>query len=633
MRVKLGDVCERGTSNLKLSDVSEKNGEFSVFGASGYIGSVDFYQQGYPYVAVVKDGAGIGRAMLCPGKTSVIGTMQYLLPKDNILPKYLFYVVKYMNLEKYFTGATIPHIYFKDYKNEEFNFDFWERQVEIVSVLSKCEKVIDLCKQELQLLDKLIKARFVEMFGDPVSNSYGLPEATLPDLGEFGRGVSKHRPRNDIKLLGGKYPLIQTGDVANAGLYITSYSSTYSELGLKQSKMWDKGTLCITIAANIAKTAILEFDACFPDSVVGFIANERTNNIFVHYWFSFFQAILESQAPESAQKNINLKILSELKVIVPEKRKQDQFASFVKLTDKSGFVKLVVIFCNNEDKGEHFMSTRKTIGGALGAIIVLIVAQILAQLVASLFVLVKIPEGICNIIAGIIYVGLAFVLSELFSKRLLKIKIENLGMPKFSIKAKWIIVGVLLPVIVKAVYLFFFSGKYVSSGMNSNQIFSTLSAGIAFTGIAAGFVEEMVFRGVILNLLKEKWNIKVAVLIPSVLFGLVHIIGMDFSIISSLLVLIAGTMVGIMFSMVAIESGSVWNSGIVHSLWNILIIGGGLSISEKADEYSVMTYVLDSKDFVFTGGEFGIESSIIALLGYVIVTLAAICMIKKKAKV
>lgn len=633
MRVKLGDVCERGTSNLKLSDVSEKNGEFSVFGASGYIGSVDFYQQGYPYVAVVKDGAGIGRAMLCPGKTSVIGTMQYLLPKDNILPKYLFYVVKYMNLEKYFTGATIPHIYFKDYKNEEFNFDFWERQVEIVSVLSKCEKVIDLCKQELQLLDKLIKARFVELFGDPVSNSYGLPEATLPDLGEFGRGVSKHRPRNDIKLLGGKYPLIQTGDVANAGLYITSYSSTYSELGLKQSKMWDKGTLCITIAANIAKTAILEFDACFPDSVVGFIANERTNNIFVHYWFSFFQAILESQAPESAQKNINLKILSELKVIVPEKRKQDQFASFVKLTDKSEFVKLVVIFCNNEDKGEHFMSTRKTIGGALGAIIVLIVAQILAQLVASLFVLVKIPEGICNIIAGIIYVGLAFVLSELFSKRLLKIKIENLGMPKFSIKAKWIIVGVLLPVTVKAVYLFFFSGKYVSSGMNSNQIFSTLSAGIVFTGIAAGFVEEMVFRGVILNLLKEKWNIKVAVLIPSVLFGLVHIIGMDFSIISSLLVLIAGTMVGIMFSMVAIESGSVWNSGIVHSLWNILIIGGGLSISEKADEYSVMTYVLDSKDFVFTGGEFGIESSIIALLGYVIVTLAAICMIKKKAKV
>ena len=210
-----------------------------------------------------------------------------------------------------------------------------EEQCFCAMILDKVRSLIQSRHDEVQKLDTLIKSRFTEMFGDPVSNSYDLPEATLSDLGEFGRGVSKHRPRNDIKLLGGKYPLIQTGDVANSGLYITSYSSTYSELGLKQSKMWDKGTLCITIAANIAKTAILEFDACFPDSVVGFIANERTNNIFVHYWFSFFQAILESQAPESAQKNINLKILSELKVIVPEKRKQDQFASFVKLTDKS----------------------------------------------------------------------------------------------------------------------------------------------------------------------------------------------------------------------------------------------------------------------------------------------------------
>lgn len=279
------------------------------------------------------------------------------------------------------------------------------------------------------------------------------------------------------------------------------------------------------------------------------------------------------------------------------------------------------------------MSTVKAIGGALGAILALIAAQIAAQLAASLFVLAKLPEGICNIIAGIIYVGLAFVLLKLFSKKILKIKMDNLGMPGFFVKAEWIIAGVLLPVTVKAVYLLFFPGEYVSSGMDGNQIFSTLSAGIAFTGIAAGFVEEMVFRGVILNLFKEKWNMKAAVLIPSLIFGLVHIIGMDFSIVSSLLVLIAGTMVGIMFSMIAVESGSVWNSGIVHSLWNIFMIGGGLSISEKADEYSVMSYVLDSKAFVFTGGEFGIESSVIALSGYIIVTLVALCMMKKKERV
>lgn len=194
------------------------------------------------------------------------------------------------------------------------------------------------------------------MFGDPVSNSHALPKATLPELGEFGRGVSKHRPRNDPKLLGGKYPLIQTGDVASSDLYLKNYVSTYSELGLSQSKMWRKGTLCITIAANIAKTAILNFDACFPDSIVGFVANEKTNNIYIHYWFSFFQDVLEAQAPESAQKNINLKILSELKVICPPKKEQEQFSVFVQQVDKSKFL------CFHQKKiRETFKVSRKLI--------------------------------------------------------------------------------------------------------------------------------------------------------------------------------------------------------------------------------------------------------------------------------
>ena len=335
MRVTLGDVCEKGASNLKQSDVVNMTGEYPIYGAAGYIGNVDFYHQEKPYVAIVKDGAGIGRTALYPAKSSVIGTMQYLLPKDNVLPEYLCYVVRHMHLEKYFTGATIPHIYFRDYKNEKFNLDSLDKQAEIIEILGKAESIILKRRKELAELDNLIKARFVELFGDPVNNSKNLPELTLPELGEFGRGVSKHRPRNDPKLLGGEYPLIQTGEVANSELYITNYENTYSELGLKQSKMWKSGTLCITIAANIAKTAILTFDACFPDSVVGFKANNKTNNIFIHYWFSFFQAILEAQAPESAQKNINLKILSELKIIVPPIEQQNEFVAFVEQTDKS----------------------------------------------------------------------------------------------------------------------------------------------------------------------------------------------------------------------------------------------------------------------------------------------------------
>lgn len=182
MRVKLEDVCERGSSNIKQSDIIKMSGNYPIYGASGLAGKVNFYHQEQPYVAVVKDGAGIGRTTLNPAKSSVIGTMQYLIPKKNVLPEYLFYVVSYMHLEKYYTGATIPHIYFKDYKNEEFNLDNIEKQLEIIDVLGRCKKVIEARKQELVELDSLTKARFVELFGDPVANPMHWPVKRLKEL-------------------------------------------------------------------------------------------------------------------------------------------------------------------------------------------------------------------------------------------------------------------------------------------------------------------------------------------------------------------------------------------------------------------------------------------------------------------
>ena len=259
-----------------------------------------------------------------------------IAPNEDVLSlDYFFHYMCQLRLETLAEATTVPSVKKSIIENLNIPLPNIHDQQKISEKMNLLDHLISLRKQQLAKLDELVKARFVELFGDPVNNSKGLLELTLPELGEFGRGVSKHRPRNDPKLLGGKYPLIQTGEVANSELYITSYENTYSEFGLKQSKLWQAGTLCITIAANIAKTAILTFDACFPDSVVGFKANDRTNNIFIHYWFSFFQAILEAQAPESAQKNINLKILSELKIIVPPIEQQNEFVAFVKQTDKS----------------------------------------------------------------------------------------------------------------------------------------------------------------------------------------------------------------------------------------------------------------------------------------------------------
>ncbi len=181
----------------------------------------------------------------------------------------------------------------------------------------------------------------------------------------------------------------------------------------------------------------------------------------------------------------------------------------------------------------------------------------------------------------------------------------------------------LLPLAVTGCYLLLFRGTFVRADMRGGEMFSTLSAGIAFTGIAAGFVEEMVFRGVILNLFAQRWNKVVAVIVPSLLFGIVHILGADFTFGSCLLVILTGTMVGVMFSLIALQSGSIWNSGIVHAVWNIVIIGGGLSIGEAADAHAVVSYVLESDSFAVTGGQFGIEASVISLAGYCIVAAIA----------
>ena len=211
----------------------------------------------------------------------------------------------------------------------------------VASCLDVIQSQLEIAGKKLECLDILVKSRFVEMFGDPATNSHDLPIERLSDLGVLERGKSKHRPRNAPELRGGPdgpYPLVQTGDIANAGLYLSTYNDTYTELGLCQSKMWPKGTLCITIAANIAQTTILAIDACFPDSVVGFTSGRTIQNVFLHYWFSFFQSILEEQAPQAAQKNINLRILSDLGVIAPSIEKQQEFASFVAEVDKSRFI-------------------------------------------------------------------------------------------------------------------------------------------------------------------------------------------------------------------------------------------------------------------------------------------------------
>ena len=186
--VRLGDVCKKASSNIAQKDLEEHSGKYPIYGASGLIKHVDFYQQEQPYIAVVKDGAGIGRVMKLPAKSSVIGTMQYIIPNDTVDISYLAYAMEYMNLSKYFSGATIPHIYFKDYQKETLPLPPLDEQRRIAATLDKVTDLISKRRQQLDKLDELVKARFVEMFGDPVSNSKGLPTERGIDFFKLSNG-------------------------------------------------------------------------------------------------------------------------------------------------------------------------------------------------------------------------------------------------------------------------------------------------------------------------------------------------------------------------------------------------------------------------------------------------------------
>lgn len=159
----------------------------------------------------------------------------------------------------------------------------------------------------------------------------------LSDLGDFSRGVSKHRPRNDTILFqNGKYPLVQTGDIKQANLYVKEHSQEYSEAGLKQSKLWKKGTLCITIAANIAETAILDYPMCFPDSIVGFNAFENeSSELFMYYIFEYISNSIQNAASGSIQDNINIDYLTSLEFKIPDILYQNKIVKILSLLDKT----------------------------------------------------------------------------------------------------------------------------------------------------------------------------------------------------------------------------------------------------------------------------------------------------------
>ncbi len=336
--IQLKDLCQKASSNIAQKDLEGHEGQYPIYGASGLIGYVDFYKQENPYVAVVKDGAGIGRVMCLPEKSSVIGTMQYILPNEGVNVHYLAFAMEHMNLAKYFSGATIPHIYFKDYCTERLPKNSEAEQKQISTTLSRVTELISLRKQQLSKLDELVKARFVEMFGTFPANPFRWSIGKIQDVVSDVRYGSS-RPAVE----GGKYPYLRMNNITYSG-----------ELDLRDTKRIDipdseldkctvrRGDVLFNRTNSkelVGKTCVYNRDELMV--LAGFVIRVRINerirpevlSAFLNMDFSK-RMLIGMCKTAIGQANINAKELQNIDLYIPPIELQDQFVTLKNKIDQ-----------------------------------------------------------------------------------------------------------------------------------------------------------------------------------------------------------------------------------------------------------------------------------------------------------
>lgn len=344
--MKLNEICSKGKSSLRQKDVIN-DGPYSVYGASGVVGTTSDYQNEIPYVAVIKDGAGVGRASACEPMTSVLGTMQALIPNPNVERDYLLYLVRSLRLGEGFSGSTIPHIYFKDYGKIEVPLPSLEAQKRIVSQLGLIEAQIEQAEAQTTQLDQLVKSRFIEMFGDPIRNEKGLPFATVEELaahskhsmkaGPFGSSLKKSCYVEAGYKIYGQEQVI-SGDENYGDYYIDS--DKYQELC---SCHVEPGDVLISLVGTVGKVLVLSQNC--PEGIINprlvkitFDRLKMEPDFFsVLFTLESVHDTLLDGAHGQTMSVLNLGMIKKLQVAVPPIEQQRDYLAFVQQVDKSRF--------------------------------------------------------------------------------------------------------------------------------------------------------------------------------------------------------------------------------------------------------------------------------------------------------
>jgi type I restriction enzyme S subunit len=259
------------------------------------------------------------------GATGVLNQHIFKIGLSNTIAKrYAFHGLRYITeeIEQSVSGA-VGLVHITKEKLNEFTLPVppLAEQQRIVGILDEAFEGIATAKanaeKNLQNARALFESHLQSVF---TQRGEGWVEKRIPEVCmNFGRGKSRHRPRNEPSLYGGDYPFIQTGDLSNADHVVTTYTQTYSAKGLAQSKLWPKGTVGIAIVgATIGETGVLGFDACFPDSVIGMTVDPtEADPFFIEYMLQHFKDVVKSHGEGSARENINLATFDRLLFPLP----------------------------------------------------------------------------------------------------------------------------------------------------------------------------------------------------------------------------------------------------------------------------------------------------------------------------
>ena len=333
---ELGNITDILDNKRKPVTKSDRtSGEYPYYGATGTLDYVNDYIFDEKLVLVGEDGAkwrsGEDTAFIVTGRCWVNNHAHVLRPNRKIvIDEWLVHYLNFCDLSDYVKGVTVPKLNQANLRKIIIPLPNIEEQKRIVSILDnaftevgRVKEIAEVnCKNSQDLFESTLSYYLTDQGTD-------WEYRTLKDISlVFGRGRSRHRPRNDKNLYGGKYPFIQTGDIRNSKQLITKHTQTYNECGLAQSKLWPKGTICITIAANIAETGILGFDACFPDSIIGLIIDpKKAIPEYIEYTLQSYKKRLQAKGKGSAQDNLNMEKFENEFFPIPPLKTQQQILS------------------------------------------------------------------------------------------------------------------------------------------------------------------------------------------------------------------------------------------------------------------------------------------------------------------